>query len=282
MSKLEHILIAYGSNIAYQNGAKYQILKNWSKWYSRKDISVCVLTDRPELFDGYPIRILELTPEMKTKWSLNGLQHFGIKLRGIHHVMATSACNIGILLDTDAYWTQDPCNLLQKINKNTIVMHSDEGRVSKSRNLSIRRFEEGLLGKVLDLKNKSKYQLAPNSRMLNSRVLGISQDNLELLEFAYDLFTNIEPLVDAHTVEQYSVSEAARINGFTVQFAKGSVADWSSTGRKNYVSPIINEFFFGTNNRKFNELVNEAEKLNIKRTLKVLVNQKVNHKLFRN
>lgn len=278
MKSVEHILIAYGDKISYQNGAKYQILRNWNQWYSRPSSSVCVLTDHPELFRGYPVRLLTLTPEMKTSWSLNNLQHFGIKLKGFQYAMETSDHETCILLDTDAYWAADPIGAANKIDHCSIVMHSDEGLVLKSRNVSIRRFEEGLHEQSIALNNNFSYRLSAESRMLNSRVLGMTQSNRNLLNFAYELFTQIEPLVDAHTVEQFSISEASRIKGLNVQFAKKLTSDWSSTGRKNYATPIINNFFDHRTSHSFTELVKDAGELDLRRTFKTLIRQKFNIK----
>ena len=275
MPELEHIVIAYGPHIAYQNGAKYQILKNWSKWYSRAISSVCVVTDRPDLFWGYPIRVLELTDKMKTDWSLNGLQHFGIKLKGLRYAIATSKCERCIQLDTDSYWISDPLNVARKIICKQIVMHSNEGKILGSRNTSIQRFEEGLSNKTIDLNGKAKYQLSSESRMLNSRILGMCQSDIEVLDLAFDLFTQIEPLVNAHTVEQYSISEASRIRDLNVIFDRRTISDWSSTGRKNHATPIINNFFAQTANLGFEELVEKVKDLNIKRTLGTLISQKL-------
>ena len=36
-------------------------------------IAQYVVTDRLDLFQNYPVRVLELTDKMKTDWSLNGL-----------------------------------------------------------------------------------------------------------------------------------------------------------------------------------------------------------------
>lgn len=60
MKLIEHVIVCYGENLGYQQGAKYQILSAYKNWYSDSNASICVVTDKPHLFDSYPCRILEL------------------------------------------------------------------------------------------------------------------------------------------------------------------------------------------------------------------------------
>ena len=88
INSLQHVVICYGDQLGYHHGAKYQILRGYLPWYQFGE--VCVVTDKPELFKNYPVRLLHLNAEKLNDWSLGGNNHFGIKLKGLIWAMQTS------------------------------------------------------------------------------------------------------------------------------------------------------------------------------------------------
>ena len=274
MNKLEHVLVAYGDELGYHHGAKFQILAAWQKWYSKLDVSVCVVTDKPELFSDYPVRIIQITSQDAHNWSLAGTQHFGIKLRALEKAMHTTDAPASLLLDTDTYWSKNPRPLINQIKPNKAVMFCDEGQIRGTRNLSINRFNEGLRNREIPWADTS-YKLSNLSRMYNSSMIGLHKNNIDLLARAFELFSALEPHVEAHTVEQFSLGETLRLNGVCVSFGSRYTRDWSSIGRKNYATPILKEFFekFGEND--FNTHLKQIDSIRITRPLKILIQQKI-------
>jgi hypothetical protein len=274
MHKLEHVIVAYGDKIGYHHGAKFQILSAWRKWYSKSDIGVCVVTDKPKLFDDYPVRLAQITEQDAYDWSLSGAQHFGIKLRGLEKAMASSDASVSLLLDTDTYWRKNPRSLANRIKPNHAVMFCDEGQIKGTKNLSINRFNEGLENREIPWAN-TNYSLSSLSRMYNSSIIGLHKDNIDLLARAFELFSALEPHVEAHTVEQFSLGETLRLNGVSVSFGSRYTRDWSSIGRKNYATPILNDFFetFGEND--FDTHLKQVDSIKIRRPLKTLIQQKI-------
>ena len=120
-------------------------------------------------------------------------------------------------------------------------MYCDEGCIKNNRNKSINRFEEGLRDKIIKY-GEQVYQLDNDSRMLNSSIIGLHID-VGLLDEAFELFSVLEPLVEAHTVEQFSLAEVLRQHKFNIEFGHSYTRDWSSIGRKNYVTPLLRSFF---------------------------------------
>lgn len=274
MKNIEHVLIAYGKQIGYHHGAKYQILSAWRRWYSQSDVSICVMTDRPDLFEGYPIKVIEINSRQTDEWSLGGAQHFGIKLRAFERSMALSNSPISVLLDTDTYWTKNPRPLAKLINEGYVIMFCDEGKVHGTRNTSINRFNEALQNCRVNWEN-THYELSSESRMRNSSIIGLQSENIAILDKAFDLFGKLEPLVDAHTVEQFALSEALRLGGFEVAFGSAFTSDWSSIGRKNYVTPILKQFFGEHGENDFNRHLCNIGSISIRRPLNVLFRQKI-------
>jgi hypothetical protein len=274
MEKMEHVIVAYGNQLGYHHGAKFQILSAWRKWYSKSDVGVCVATDKPELFEDYPVRLVQITEQNAFDWSLNGIQHFGIKLRALEKAILTSEIDVSLLLDTDTYWKKNPRTLANRIKPNHAVMFCDEGQVKGARNLSIKRFDEGLENREIPWANKS-YKLSNLSHMYNSSIVGLHKKNIDLLARAFELFSALEPHVEAHTVEQFSLGETFRLNGVSVSFGSRYTRDWSSIGRKNYATPILKDFFetFGEND--FDTHLKQIDSIKIRRPFKTLIQQKI-------
>lgn len=273
MYELEHVIVAYGDNIGYHHGAKFQVLSAWHKWYSKSDVGVCVVTDKPELFECYPVRLVQITEQDAYDWSLSGTQHFGIKLRSLEKAMLTGNVDVSLLLDTDTYWRKNPRLLANRIKPNHAVMFCDEGQIKGTRNVSINRFNEGLENLEIPWANSS-YKLSNLSHMYNSSIIGLHKNNIDLLARAFELFSALEPHVEAHTVEQFSLGETLRLNGVSVSFGSRYTRDWSSIGRKNYATPILNDFFetFGEND--FDTHLKQVNSIKINRPLKTLIQQK--------
>lgn len=274
MQKREHVVVAYGQELGYQHGAKFQILSAWKRWYSQPGVSVCVVTDKPELFERYPIRTIKITEQNVRDWSLNGLQHFGIKLRALEHSMRTTEAPVSVLLDTDTYWIRNPESLANGICDGRAIMFCDEGKISGTRNTSINRFNEGLANQSVEW-GELNYELSPKSRMLNSSIVGLHKNNIEILVEAFQLFSVLEPLVNAHTVEQFALSETLRVNKFDVKFGSSYTRDWSSIGRKDYATPILKQFFERHGENDFEKHLANLDSLVIKRPLKTFVKQKL-------
>lgn len=220
------------------------------------------------------MELLEITEEQKDIWSLNNIQHFGIKLKAFREVKNTFPAERYILMDTDSYWVKDPRNLCNQIKPGKAVMMCDEGPIFGSRNASVSRFEQALANKIVRYSG-STYQLEKVSRMLNSSVLGIHDEDIETLDLAFELFSAIEPLVDAHTVEQFAVSESLRLNQVQINFCKNLTDNWSSSGKKNYVTVVLQDFFEKFGETNFDNHIEQWRKIRIRRPLHIILRQKM-------
>ena len=80
------LYIVYGADQGYYDGAKFSLLtfKYWSK---QENIEIVVLTEKPEEFSGYQVKVISIPNEKKNEWSLDGKYHFRIKNRGLAYAM---------------------------------------------------------------------------------------------------------------------------------------------------------------------------------------------------
>ena len=269
----QHVLICYGNKLGYYHGAKYQILRGYH-WLKNYDIRV--VTDRPDLFYGYPINLLRLDERQIHEWSLEGRNHFGIKLRGLHWAIESAPAHIqkSVLLDTDMYWTKDPEKVQKLIGPHSSVLYQDEGPIFGSKDASIRRYSEGLSTQRI-ANDACQYELSALSRMWRSSIIGVDHSNGSVLTEAFELFRLLSPHVKAHTVEQFALGETLRNHQINLIEAKHLVGDWSSIGKKNYATPILAEFFKKFGELDFNTHLDNVHKIKIKRPISVFLKQKV-------
>ena len=272
-TNLQHILICYGDELGYYHGAKYQILKNF-QWF--KHNAICVVTERPDLFEGYPVRVIGLNNHQLEEWSLKGTDHFGIKLQGLRLAIDTSppGTQRSLLLDTDMYWNRDPSLLTTEISPSSIVLYQNEGKIIGSKNISIQRYQQALVNREVMYHDDKRYSLDSKSEMWGSATIGIHHENSQLLFDAFSLFEELSPIVDAHTVEQFALSEVSRIGGYCRKNAKKFICDWSSIGRKNYATPILAEYFKSYGENDFARHLATFKQIKIRRPLLTLIQQK--------
>ena len=118
--------------------------------------------------------------------------------------------------------------------------------------------------------------------MWASNLLGLNQSHEKILDYAFELFSIIEPHVEAHTVEQFSIAEAARILDHRKVETHKYLNNWSSTGRKNYVTAVLGQFFEQFGECDFDEHLLNWEQIKIKRPVREFLNQKINRALGAN
>ena len=270
---MQHVIVCYGPELGYYHGAKLQILKCFA-WYSRSHI--CVVTERPELFDGYPCRIIALTPKLIKKWSLDRTDHFGIKIQGLLSAIETASSEIqaSLLLDTDMFWTKDPLLVSSYLTTNTAALYQNEGPIYNSRNKSIQQFQMALENTPIPIRHEP-YLLSKYSQMWGSALIGIHHKNRSLLLDAFELFKKISPRVAAHTCEQFALAETLRLNNKKILAAKPFTANWSSTGRKNFVTPLLAAYFGKYGEKNFQLHLSTFHEIRLIRPLSVLFKQKI-------
>ena len=274
-SSVECISICYGDNLAYHRGVKFQILRAFDKFFSIAEPSLTVVTDQPNLFCNYPVKVIPISNDEKFCWSLNDQQHFGIKLKGLEKALLASKADACLLVDADMVWKKNPFLLTTAINDSSVVMYRNEGKIFDSRNASIKNFETSLRNKKIQLTPETFYSVSGNSEMWASNIIGIRPSNVHLVTEAYQLFSVLEHIVPSHTVEQFSLSEIFRINQISRIEANSYFSSWSNTGKKNYFSPLVNAFFEKYGEHEFGEHLKRHKELSFRRPARVFLRQKL-------
>lgn len=268
----ENVLICYGSQLGYHHGAKYQLLRSLMLLDSKSNF--CVVTDKPELFDGYPCRTLALRKDHLENWSLGNRNHFGIKLKGLEWAANSSNQKNILLLDADMVWKKKPEQIIKCLDNSTFALYRNEGNIFGSKNKSIRQFEIGLNEKTFQFQG-GVYQISEYSQMWGSAIIGFTSQNSRKLADAFDLFEILDSHVEAHTVEQFALAEVIRLDGLKKFECQHFVSDWSSIGRKNYATPVLADFFNTYGENSFEAHLKHVHEIKIKRPFTTLVSQKI-------
>lgn len=274
MKEIEYLVVAYGEQLGYCHGAKYQILRCWERWYSKPTSCVTVATDRPKLFDGYPVNVVEISDSDIARWTSKGCLHFGVKLQALAAALLAKRARKLLLLDCDMFWVRNPIKLVNRIDRTNVLMYKDEGYVLGASNRSIQQFELGLAGVSIST-GLGAYNLSRFSRMRGSACVGFCQHHDKLITVAIELFEKMSPMVKAHTVEQFALSETLRMSNISVHYANNYIQGWSTTGRKNYVTPVLADFFKLHGECDFKTHLREWSSINLKRPFSVLLKQKL-------
>ena len=209
-TRIHHIIVAYGDQLGYQHGAKYQIVRLLSQFES-VERSISVSDRSPNAFRYLSCQRFHLDPSKIKSWGGEGTDHFGIKLKGFEWASRQDRSDFCVLLDTDMFWVRNPSELIQYMQNGRVIIYQDEGLITGSKDQSIKRFKEGLHGHRLPWSG-GIYELENESRMYRSSIIGMCRKHLDLINDAFELFRVLSPYVRAHTVEQFSLSECIRLN----------------------------------------------------------------------
>lgn len=123
-----HVLAAYGPDIFYHYGAIFAALRIFAAFQTSGDRpEIWVYTDRRDLFSGYPVRTIELSPARISDWSLDGRYHFRIKNRLLVDALLRG-CSSLLFLDSDMVVKGRTDEDFGLLGTRAAVLHSNEGK----------------------------------------------------------------------------------------------------------------------------------------------------------
>lgn len=162
---------------------------------------VIVLCEQPKHFQfSERIETVRLTEELKSEWLQGSNYFFNIKLFGTHHILSNYTDKV-LFLDTDTVINENIDHLFNRIDDNSAILHDMEGAISKRR---FRKDLSMLFGQSLPC-GEQTIELRPDSKMYNSGVIGINQNNASVLIDAANLASIIDQKATCHTSEQLAL-----------------------------------------------------------------------------
>ncbi|QKC80651.1 hypothetical protein [Mesorhizobium sp. NZP2077] len=234
--------IAFGKDELYARGALFSALR---LLHYTPGARISVLTDRPGVFDGYPIEAIELTAKDMADMSFGDRYMFGIKAAGI--IKLLQRCERLFVLDTDIYPVGDISGCFRRISPTTSIMYKREGRPKQE--------YRGLRGKGIALQGQ---EITGDETMWASGVLGVHHDNIPALERAYSTVMKVRDFVGVHTPEQFCTGIALSQEGRSITPHHLPIRNYTTRGRKLFARQRIDAFFEQTSSLGVSEQIEQA------------------------
>lgn len=261
------VFSSYGQDPLYHQGVVFNYLRTQAKGLIPGECRVAVYTDKPSFYKDLPLEVHDISESIK-EWTLDGKYHFRIKNLVLQNALKTYGGTL-IHLDSDILIEKNLNILFDLINDKSALLYLNEGPVLKKKkaytNLIQSNSSEFL-----------KYHADLNQiNMYGSAVIGINASMLSAIEQA-DLFIKdwLEK-VDAHTVEQFALSEALIKNGVKITPVASMTTSYSTSGSKAYARERIEEFFVLAKDMKLHDQLTCASQWSTRRPLSVWLKQKL-------
>ena len=267
------LYIVYGEDQAYYDGAIFSFM-TFMYWLSDKSLlEVVILTEKPEKFQDYPIKTIKMSEEQKNDWSIAGQYHFRIKNRGLAFVMDKLALKESdkiLFLDTDTYFHKSPLPLFDLIQSNQALFYLNEGLIySRKRFIT---YVDNLQGRKIEIDGEF-YELSKKSALWGSLMVGIMVNMRPSLDWADKLMLKFYDLVPSHTIEPFALSESL-LRKYKMVEGKNFVSLYSTSRKKKYAKKILSNFIEETKLLNFDEQLQLAQSIKIKRPLFVVLMQR--------
>ncbi len=199
------------------------------------------------------------------QWSLNGQYFFRIKAKALAEAIHQFGGKV-LHIDSDILIELPLIELFNLIAPKQSIFASNDGPVCSEYDAILSAEHDDFLRYYSDLKQVNMY---------GSAILGVSHEMKEAVDTADELMLKWIPQTKAHTIEQFSISEALIRSGVSLKDLPGSYDDFNSKGKKAYAKLRIREFFKTTQGLSFEEMSNAAAKWRVQRTPWVWLKQKL-------
>ena len=267
------LYIVYGDDQSYYDGAKFSLLtfKNWIK--KKDEYEIVVLTEKPNEFIGYQIKVLKISAAQKFEWSINAKYHFRIKNRGLAFAMDELELKEQdkiLFFDTDTYFHKSPLPLFDLIQSNQALFYLNEGLIYDRKRFFT--YIENLEGKKIEIEGEF-YELSKKSALWGSLMVGIMGSMRSSLDWADKLMLIFFEMVPAHTIEPFALSESL-LRKYRIVEGKNFVSLYSTSRKKEYAKKILTNYFYKNKLLDIDEQVHLAQNVKIKRPLFVVLKQR--------
>ena len=266
------LYIVYGDDQIYYDGAIFSLL-TFKYWIGAEKVEIVVLTEQPEQFNNYGVKVIALSKIQKKEWSFNGEYHFRIKNRGLAYVMDELNLEKSdkiLFFDTDTYFHRSPMPLFDLIQPHQALLYLNEGLIYKRKRFNV--YVKNLEGRSLEI-NGEFYKLSRSSALWGSLMVGIMPSMRSSLDWADLLMQKFYEIVPSHTIEPFSLSETL-LKKYKLVEGKKFVSLYSTSRKKNYARNKLADFFQESEFLKLDQKVILAQNLKIKRPLYVILFQR--------
>lgn len=267
------LYIVYGNDQAYYDGAIFSLMtfKHWC--LEDEEIEFAILTEKPDFFKNYPVKVITMSEEQKNEWSIYGQYHFRIKNRGLAYAMDKLKINNFdkvLFFDTDTYFHKSPLPLFDLIKPNQALFYLNEGLIYQKKRF--KTYIDHLENKKIMVEDEY-YELSKKSAIWGSLMIGMTANMKPSLDWADKLLLRFFELVPSHTIEPFALSEAL-LRKYRLVEGKKYVSLYSTSRKKEYAKQILSNFMSDSKSLNFDKKVILAQDVKIKRSIYVVLKQR--------
>ena len=272
------LYVVFGENKGYYEGAKFSLLTFMNWMLSEDPVEIVILTENPNEFKHYPVKVFPITAQQKNEWSLDGKYNFRIKNRGMAFIMDQLELveqDKILFLDADTYFHKSPLPLFDLIQPNQALFYLNEGLIYNRKRFQV--YIDNLEGKSIQIDN-DVYKLSKESAMWGSLMVGLMPNMRPSLDWADKLMQVFIEKVPAHTIEPFSLTESL-LRKYKMTEGKAYVSLYSTSRKKEHALPVIAKFLNKCQGLPIDKQIILAQKVIIKRSAFTIIIQRFLHLL---
>ncbi|MGJ8592012.1 MAG: hypothetical protein ACSHXF_05665 [Aquaticitalea sp.] len=213
--------LVFGEDRSNYQQALFSILTLLPQLHKNEEI--IVVTDSPKRFKIIHdhIKIVEVDTKTIDNWKGAHENFFRIKIKAMLYVVKMIKNKTILYFDADTFLFGSFDNLRSKLENNSNIMHTNEGKLSASTSKSQKPLWKSLKGKTIE-----NIPINENLCMWNAGVIGVSKTNSDALQIALNLCDTISEMgVKPRLIEQLSFSIALS-NGGTISPADTEIGHY--------------------------------------------------------
>lgn len=195
------VYLVFGSR-TYHQEAVFSIASalSWLQETPGAALDIQVFTDNPQPYEKLPVRIRPLDEATRQRWNEPHGYHFRAKHVALRTVLEES--EIALLIDTDTFFHCSPLKLFERVQPGTLLCNDFYTHYGNNK--------ENVLYSALSTSLKERGLADDQMLLLNSGVIGLHQNDAQVLDRSIALIDELFPLAQgAYTLEEFCLSVAA-------------------------------------------------------------------------
>ncbi len=203
MADTTHALIylVYGRQ-TYHQEALFSIASAYARLRETpgEQLDVQVFTDNAAAYQGLPIQVHKLSEEALRAWQQPHGYHFRAKHAVLREVLQQQPR--AALIDTDTFFRHSPAKLFARIRNGYLLCNAINPRLADTpRDFAFKQLIDHL---------KDREQIDEQMPLINSGVIGLTQENADTLDRSLELMDELYPIAPSvYTLEEFVLAVAA-------------------------------------------------------------------------
>jgi hypothetical protein len=196
------VYLLYGEGHAFHLELTYSVLTAVQQAGQEQKFRIVLITDEKNQRHDLPIDHFVFSADEFSQWTYGGRYGHAAKVNAFAAALDRFGGKVA-MADTDTFFLHDPAEIFSRIDRETAVMHADEGTLADQ---TAGYFDQIIERSAADA--TIRLPLTHASRMFNSGVIGLHESARGLLDKAVVLtrqLNELDPRV--HNVDQFAIAQ---------------------------------------------------------------------------